>query len=311
MRILILGGTRFVGRHITEACVAAAHEVWLGNRGRTTPDTYGAAGRLRIDRDRGDLDALRDEAFDAVLDVSAYVPRHVHEVAAAIGGLDRYLLISSVSAYDAAHLSVSNDEATPLLAPRHDTEDASGEAYGALKAACEQVAADRFGDRSVIVRPGVVAGPHDPTDRFTWWTRQFAGDDPVALPDRREAGPLHDDVQVVDARDLAAFCLRLAATSAGGAFDVTGHVRRTADFAHEVRSGVGGTAEVDWVAAGDWSPDHLPPLLLHPSWNQDGLFSRTSARARAAGLVTRPVSETAADTRAWDLARGSPPLRAG
>ena len=304
MDILIVGGSRFVGRHITEAAVAADHRVWLANRGQTTTETFGAEGLLRIDRDAGDLEALAGRSFDAVIDVSAYTPDPVADLHDVLEGADRYLLVSTVSVYEPAGLTEHRDEQGPLLDPVF--EGSPSEHYGALKVACEQVAADRWGGRLTVVRPGVVAGPHDPTDRFTWWTRHLADDERIELPDLRSADDAIAQTQVIDARDLGAFCLHLVEQDSAGTFDATGAPHRIDDFASEVRAGVDGDAEVAWSDGFD--ADTMPPLVLHPDWGQDGIFSRTSAAALDAGLQRRPLRETAADTRTWDVERGLPPL---
>lgn len=307
MDILIVGGSSFVGRHITEAAVAADHRVMLANRGRTTTATFGAERLLRIDRDTADLEALRGHTFDAVVDVSAYWPAAVAELHEVLRDSGHHLLVSTISVYDPTGLPQHHDELAPLRPAVHDPAERGRELYGELKVACEEVAADRWGDDLAIVRPGIVAGPHDHTDRFTWWTRHLAEDEHLTLP-------LHDpsdasgSVQVVDARDLAAFVLRLVEERVAGIFDATGESHRLEDFVAAVGTGVGASPDVRWVDVEELEPDTLPPLVLHPSWGQAGLFDRTSSAALATGLVRRPVSETARDTRAWDLRRGRPDL---
>ncbi len=306
MRLLIVGGSRFVGRHLTEAAVAAGHEVVLANRGRTTTETFGAVDRLTIDRDTGDLAALAGTRWDAVADVSAYTPAAVTDLAEVVEA-DRYLLVSTVSVYDPGGMA-ERTESAPLREAATLDEPRTMARYGELKVACEQVAADRWGPALVVVRPGIVSGPEDPTDRFTWWTRALAGD-PPPLPDARD-----QDVQVIDARDLAAFCLALLEredVEGLGPLDVTGQAQTLDQVVAQVAAAVGGdTGEVAWVPLEEGAAD-LPPLVLDPSWGQAGIFSRDSAAALAAGLQRRPLADTAADTRAWDLRRGLPPLTAG
>lgn len=304
MDILIVGGSRFVGRHITEAAVAGGHRTWLANRGETTTDTFGGQGLLRIDRDAGDLAALADRSFDAVIDVSAYVPAVVEALHDALGDVGRYVFVSTVSVYEPAALTERTDEGGALQEPVFDGE--ISEHYGALKVACEQVATDRWGDALTVVRPGVVAGPHDPTDRFTWWTRHLAEEDRLELPDRRDAADPLAHTQVIDARDLAAFCVHLAEQDVAGRFDATGAPHRLDDFVGEIRAALDSDTEIAWT--NDWDADAVPPLVLHEDWGQDGIFSRTSAAAVDAGLRRRPLRETAVDTRAWDLERGRPDL---
>jgi 2'-hydroxyisoflavone reductase len=308
MRILIVGGTRFVGRHLTEA-LAAGHEVWLANRGRTTTELFGAAGRIDVDRGPdGDLDALRGERFDAVVDVSAYVPRQVRALADVLAdGVGRYLLISTVSVYDLPGAAADPTERAALVAPLRDTEVVTGETYGGLKVACEEEATAIWADRLTVVRPGIVAGPHDHTDRLTWWVRYLGGTAPTPLPARRD-----QPVQAIDARDLAAFCGRLLADGTAGTFDATGAPIDLETLVEEVvavvgAAGAGGSTGPAWVPPDAWGEVPLPPLVLDDPAD-DPLFGRDSVRAVEAGLDRRPLRETLTDLQTWDVARGQPPL---
>lgn len=308
MRVLIVGGSRFVGRHLTEV-LSADHEVWLANRGRTTTELFGAAGRFDIERGHEvDLSALAEESFDAVVDVSAYVPSQVRAMADVMDGrVGRYLLISTVSVYDPDGAAADPTEDAALLPAIHEDAEVTGETYGGLKVACEEVAADAWGDRLTVVRPGIVAGPHDHTDRLTWWVRFLGGTAPTPLPDRRS-----QPVEAVDARDLAAFCQRLLEDGTGGAFDATGEPLDVEALAAEVVAVVGAswTGEVGgpaWVPLDRWGDVPLPPLVLRPE-DQDGLFRRDSTRAVEAGLVRRPLRQTLVDLQSWDVERGQPPL---
>ncbi|CAN5415822.1 SDR family oxidoreductase [soil metagenome] len=321
MRILILGGSQFVGRHITEA-LAADHEVWLANRGRTSTDLFGAAGRLDVDRSDpsagGDLSALAEQAFDAVVDVSAYVPRQVREVAEVLGDdfTGRYLLISTVSVYDPEGAAADVTETATVVPAVRDTEGVTGKTYGGLKVACEQEAADAFGDRLTVVRPGIVAGPHDPTDRLTWWVRHLGDSTGMPLPDLRD-----QPVQAVDARDLAGFCRGLLEHGTSGAFDATGASMPLAQLVEEVVAVVGaawagGSTGPTWVPREAWGEVPLPPMVLDGG-DLDGdrahgaLFRRDSTAAVAAGLERRPLRETVTDLLTWDIQRGQPPLQVG
>jgi 2'-hydroxyisoflavone reductase len=308
MRILILGGTSFVGRHMTET-LASDHEVWLANRGRTSTDLFGAAGRIEIDRSPdGDLSALADESFDAVIDVSAYVPRQVREISAVLGDrVGRYLLISTVSVYDRDAVGDDVTESAALVPAVRDTEQVTGETYGGLKVACEEEASAAWGDRLTVVRPGIVAGPHDPTDRLTWWVRFLGDSTGTLLPDRRE-----QPVQVVDARDLAGFCARLVQDGLSGTFDATGAPTTLGELSDEVvavvgASWAGGATGPMWVPLERWGSIPLPPMVLGEG-APDGLFRRDSVDAVGAGLSRRDLRETITDLRSWDVERGQPPL---
>lgn len=306
MRLLVIGGTSFVGRHAVEAAVAEGHEVTVFHRGRTNADLLADRIDHRIgDRNAPDYAAIEgDEAWDAVLDVSAYVPRQVHQLADVIGSrAGHYVHVSSISAYDADR--ITPDEDAPLAPDLDDptTEQVNGETYGPLKAMCERAALARFGeDRTAIVRPTYVCGPHDSTDRFTYWARRAAAGGPIVVVDT--ATPL----QIVDARDLGAFMIGLAAGAVAGAFDGVGPWAPVTDMLTEITpAGVDArfvpVSEDRLTAAGIT----LPLLGDAP----EALATRPGTRARAAGLTTRSAVETAEATRAWDDERGRPPLKVG
>ena len=305
MRLLVLGGTSFVGRHLVDAALTRGHDVTLFHRGRTNPSLFGAAEHRHGDRTTGDYSALGEGSWDATVDVTAYVPRHVDEAVSTLDGRHgHYVLVSSISAYDPAQ--ATRDETAPRHPePAPDTETITAATYGPLKAACERRVEDQLAvDTWTVVRPTFVVGPYDPTDRFTFWARDMdeGGPVPLAWPD--------SPVQVIDARDLAAFMLGLAESATPGSFDAVGpHAplrRMLADLAPPDRTyelidvGPERLAEAGvTLPMVDGDPDSVP------------LMTRPGARATAAGLTTRALRETARDTVAWDGGRGRPPLIAG
>ena len=255
------------------------------------------------DRDGGDYASLATGTWDAVVDVSAYLPRHVAQAIAAVGQrCGRYLFISTGSVYDREAGGTDLNEDSPRVPPVRDTEVIDGETYGGLKVACEDDVLGHFDDRATIVRPGVVAGPYDPTDRFTWWVRRAARGGRVALPGRPE-----QPVQVVDSGDLARLVTALLGDDRPGIYNAVGPaepvtleglIRTCADAA-------GAAVEVVPVPSNLVQP-RLPLVLPDAGW--DVMFRRSAARARAVGLPATPLVETAAAVLAWDRARGEPPL---
>ena len=235
MRLLVVGGTSFVGRHAVEHAVEAGHDVTVFHRGRTNDDLL--AGRIEHrhgDRTTGDYASLdTDETWDAVIDVSAYFPRAVEQLADVLDGRAGHCVhISSISAYDDA--AITPDEDSPLYADLADpTEEAvTGETYGPLKAMCERAAVQRFGAaHTTVIRPTYVIGPWDKTDRFTYWVRRMerGGDVAVVFPD----APL----QVIDGRDLGTFMVRCAVDATPGAFDGVGPLRAAVGDAGPARAG--------------------------------------------------------------------------
>lgn len=303
MRVLILGGTRFVGRHIARVALDRGHELTLFNRGLTNPHAFPEAEHVRGDRHQGDLAKLADRGFEAIIDSSAYFPTDV-EAAARLGArTSHYTLISSLSVYRDP-VAPGSDESAPVweLEPLIPDEVTSAEAYGGLKVLCERAAHRLFPDRAIAVRAGVVVGPHDHAERFTYWPRRLAEGGRVlaAEPDQ--------PVQFIDARDLAGWVLDAAERRLTGTFNATGPSRPLTmdDFIARCRDVTGGDATPLW--AGDrFLLDHgLEPFEDLPFWLPSelaGFCTIDTSRAQAAGLVCRPLTETIGDTFAWDQRR--------
>lgn len=304
MRILVLGGTSFVGRAIVEAALAQRADVTLFSRGRTGSGLFPGVERRTGDRESGDYASLAQGRWDAVVDVSGYVPRHVQQAGDALGDrVGRYLFISTGSVYDvdrAPQQGLAED--APRLPAERTTEVVTAQTYGPLKVACEDDVLARYDEGGTLVRPGIVAGPHDSTDRFTWWARRAAQGGRMVVPAR-----LDQPVQVVDSRDLAQLVLRLLADDRPGTFNVVGPADPvTLEQLAQACARAAGTA-LELVAA-PVEPGF--PLVL-PEPKHDALFRRSAAAARSAGLPATPLETTAADVLAWDAARGAPPLSAG
>lgn len=299
MRTLVLGGTSFVGRAIVEQALRRGDDVTLFSRGRTGTALFPDVPRLVGDRDSGDLTALAGSSWDAVVDVSAYVPRHVQQASAAVTA-GRYLLISTGSVYDHTAFDGVADEDTARLAPERGTEQHDGPAYGPLKVACEDDAQRLWGERTTVVRPGIVAGPHDPTDRFTWWVRRTARGGRVALPGRPD-----QPAQVVDSGDLAHLVVQLLHDDRSGTFNAVGPAESTTleGLVQACARGAGTTVEVVPVAG---EGVELPLVVTDEAWWP--FMRRSAARARAVGLTATPLEQTAAAVLAWDRERGEPPL---
>ena len=302
MKTLVLGGTSFVGRWIVEDLLARGHSPTLFSRGRTGAELFPGVERLVGDRDAGNYAAIEGGTWDAVVDVSAYVPRHVTQVAEALQGASgRYLFISTGSVYDRSRPAGDGmTEDTPRLPPYRDSEEVTGDTYGPLKVACEDDVLTMHRGRATIVRPGIVAGPHDPTDRFTYWARRAARGGRIADP-----GRLDQPVQVVDARDLARLVTSLLEADRGGTFNAVGP--QPAVTLGGLIAVCAGGSPIELVPV-DAQPD-FPLVLPDPSW--DVMFRRSAAAALGAGLTTTALAQTAIDTLRWDTDRGTPPLSVG
>jgi 2'-hydroxyisoflavone reductase len=256
--------------------------------------------RLTGDREAGDYAALRDGRWDAVVDSSGYVPRHVGQAMDALGDrAGRYLFISSHAVYQRDGVGPGSTEDTPRRPPVRDTEDLGEETYGPLKVACEDDVTARYGSRATIVRPGKVAGPHDWQDGLTYYVRRAARGGRVALP----ADP-RQPVQLIDSRDLARLVVRLLADDRPGAFHAVGPAEPVTLGGLIQTCAQAAGARVDIVPVPPGTAPAMYPLV-RPVWSTQ---QRDPARARAAGLPATPLAVTAADVLAWDRDRGEPPL---
>jgi nucleoside-diphosphate-sugar epimerase len=302
MKLLVIGGTRFSGRALTERALARGHEVTVFHRGKSGADLFPEAEHVLGDREEG-LDALGGREFDAVVDMCGYVPRSVGAAVERLRGAGWYGYISSISAF-ASFDEPGMTEASPLHAPPFpDTEEITETTYGPLKVACEREVTAAFGDRAALIRPGYIVGPHDPTDRFTYWIRRAAWGGEMLAP-----APADQPIQFVDARDLGAFVLRLAETATGGAFNVV-HPAGTTTLGALIelsRTEAGADTVVTWADA-DWLGERLgeDKYEAFPLWvpEEPGSHLFDPALAIAAGLDNRPVTETVRDTLAWDRSR--------
>lgn len=308
MNLLILGGTQFVGRHITAEALARAHRVTLFNRGMTNADLFPDAERLYGNRDGG-LEPLRGRSWDAVIDVNGYLPRLVAASAHLLADhVARYVYISTLSVY-ADFAGSGQDEDAPLATLQDPAiEDITGETYGALKALCEQAVKEAFPGRGAILRLGYVVGPYDHTDRLTSWLRRAARGGEMLVP----AG-LDAPVQFIDARDVAAFALDLVERQATGVYNVTGPAQAlTWRGLLEQAKAVSG-ADTRFIPADNgFMEEHgvdEGELPMYPPEGAHGLMAFDNRRALAAGLTFRPLADTIRDTLAWDRAEGTP--RAG
>jgi 2'-hydroxyisoflavone reductase len=307
MKILVLGGTRFLGRHLVEQALQRGHQVTLLHRGHSGPGLFPQAEHRIADRDR-DLTfpgALGQGEWDVAIDTSAYVPRQVRQVAQALSGrVGGYQFVSTISVYASFAAAGCDEDAALATLPDPTTETVDGASYGGLKVLCEAAAEEGFAQHCLIVRPGLIVGPHDPTDRFTWWVDRMARGGDVLAPGRPDA-----PVQFIDARDLAAWQLDQAERSTVGHFNVTGPVAplTMAGMLEGLRERLAPpSTRLVWVDAAYLVAQGVAPWSDLPVWlpqEMEGLARSRIARAIATGLRCRPLAEIAADTAAWSQSR--------
>ncbi|HTX23671.1 MAG TPA: NAD-dependent epimerase/dehydratase family protein [Steroidobacteraceae bacterium] len=321
LRLLILGGTQFIGVHMTALALKRGYRVTLFNRGKTNPKLFPHVEKLRGDRN-GQLDALRGHSWDAVIDDSGYVPRQVRLSAELLAPhVQRYVYISSISAY--ASFAQPNDESSPLapLTRGESIEKLTGPNYGPLKALCEQAVAVAMPHRNIVLRPGFVVGPDDPTDRFTYWPARAARGGAMLVP-----GVSAQPIQFIDARDLARFTLDAIERDLTGTFNMVtppgrytmGQLVGASIHAAEALARPKPAPRAVWVSV-DFLQREKADLDEFPIWiaplGDTAAFPEVSAaRALQAGLKITPIATTVRDTLAWYLHRPASertPLKAG
>ncbi|MEP7294424.1 MAG: SDR family oxidoreductase, partial [Chloroflexota bacterium] len=311
MKILVIGGTRFVGRHFVDAALANGHKITLFNRGQSNADLYPGVENLRGDR-TVDLSALDGRSWDVVVDTCGYVPRIVRMSAEKLANaVDRYLFISTISVYDVLKARDMDEENSPLLTLEDPTvEEITGETYGGLKVLCEQAVEAVFPGRALQVRPGMIIGPHDPTDRYTYWVVRAAQGSEILVP-----GTPERPVQMIDGRDLGAGMLRMIEDGTTGIFNATGPehpltwrawMQSCADAA--------GTQPTFTYLSDEFLTEHEVNGGDLPFWvsaEYENIFAVSVERAKNAGMSFRPSAESGRDTLAWRGAADVTALKVG
>ena len=327
MKLLILGGTQFIGRHLTEAALAAGHDVTLFNRGRRGTEL--PVETLVGDR-YGDVSALKSRTWDAVVDVSAYTPGAVTQTAKMLqAAVEHYTFVSTISVYrdftrsgtdENAPVGTLTDEAAAAAESAYAaTGTVDGEVYGPLKARCERVVTTDFSGRALVVRPGLVVGPYDYTDRLTYWVRRIGLAGKKLGTQVLAPGHPEQQVQLIDARDLAAWLLQVTQDKLTGTFNATGpeYTLSFGEMLETCRTTLNPDAELVWaeddfllahgLEAGELMPWH--PVAAMPGW--EGFYDLDIRKALQSRLSFRPLARTVQDTFAWDRTRDNAPLKAG
>lgn len=304
MNLLILGGTKFVGRHITAHALLRGHQVTLFNRGQSNANLFSNVEKINGNRDGG-LGALRGRTWDAVIDVNGYLPRIVGDSARLLqDAVDRYIFISTISVF-ADFTQVGQNEDSPLAELKDKTTEViDGETYGGLKVECERVVQTFYPDRSLILRPGYVVGPYDHTDRMTVWFRRITRGGEMLAP-----GSPDDPIQFLDGRDLGAFTVDMTERRATGIYNTHGLGKPTTwgQVLEETLNLTGTDTTLTWVSAEFLSKQDLGEgdLPIYAPPEIAGVATFNNHKAIAAGLRFRPIAETIRDTLLWDASEGT------
>lgn len=291
--MLLLGGPRFLGRAITDAALARGHELTFFNRGTTNPELYPEVERITGDRSK-DLELLAGRQWDAVVDTCGYLPLVVRASAEALATAGLYCFVSSVSVY-ADFSVVANEESAVAELGALPDDEVTGESYGPLKALCEDAVRDAFGERALVVRPGLIVGPHDPTGRFTYWPHRIARGGEVVAP-----GPPERPTQVIDVRDLGDWIVALCERGASGTFNATHPGVSFAELLATCATVAANDAEVTWVTDEFLLEQEVGEWMELPLWLADPAYAAADrvdvSRAVATGLTFRPLEDTVGAT---------------
>lgn len=314
-KILVLGGTAFLGPHFVRLAQAAGHTVTLFNRGKTNPELFQDLEQLRGDREKGELDALKGRTFDAIVDTSGYVPAHVEATAKLFADTAaHYQFISTVSVYGAfGDRPDTIDEATEVATvgdedvAKVSTIRQSMSFYGPLKARCEAAAAAAMPGRVCTIRPGLIVGPGDTSDRFTWWPVRIDRGGEVLAPGDRDG-----HVQFLDVRDLAAWMLHCLEQNVTGVHNATGFAGRTSmqEVLGACKCATSTPVELVWASEEFLAAEKVQPYMQMPLWiPRDGRSVVDCKKAIAAGLRFRPIADTVRDALQWaKTERGDKPF---
>jgi len=311
LSVLVIGGTQFIGKHFVARALERGHEVTLFNRG-SKPTPAGVAEQIVGDRDT-DLAKLAGRTWDVVVDTSAYVPRQVREAAKLlVDGVGSYLFISTISVYADQDTAGLNEDSRLLRLDDPTTEVVDGDTYGGLKVLCEEALEAIYpADDRLVVRPGIVVGPDDPTDRFTYWPVRVARGGEVLAPSGPDLA-----LQWIDARDLADFMVGALERGVTGTYNAVCEAGRftMGELLTSARRVSGADASVTWVSEEFLLGQGVRPFADLPFWlpgAAGNLFKVDGSRAHGQGLRARPLEETVRDTLEWQAERGDPALKVG
>lgn len=315
MKVLVLGGTVFLGRHLVDSALACGHEVTLFNRGKTNNNLYPELEKLVGDRDGG-LDALKGRKWDVVMDPSGYVPRLVRDSAELLkDAVEYYTFISSIAVYSDWR-TPNMDESGPLGTMEDETNEDVMAYYGPLKVLCEKVAEEVMPGRVLNVRAGLIVGPHDPADRFTYWPMRVDRGGEILAPSDPDYS-----VQFIHGRDLADWCMLMAEQRKGGIYNATGRHMPISQLLEACQQVSGNNSTITYVNSAFLLEQEVGAWMEQPVWapsgsfwaptERSGLLSFNVDKVFADGMITRPVEQIVRETLAWKKTNPERPPAAG
>lgn len=299
MKILVIGGSRFVGYYLVEAALRNGHEVTTFNRGKSNPGAFANVEEIHGDRDGG-LDVLKGRSWDVVVDTCGYVPRVVRASAEALkDAVKQYIFISTVSVYSDFPPEGIDEDSKLATLEDETTEQITGETYGALKVLCENVVQEVYPAGALIIRPGLIVGPRDSTHRFGYWVKRVAEGGEVLAPGKPERV-----IQYIDVRDLGDFTLHMAETQKTGIYNAVGPEKPVpmGDFLNTCVEVAGSNATFTWVEEEFLTQNEVTPWMNLPMWlpeKDNGIHLTSNQRAVANGLTYRSTQQIVRDTLDW------------
>lgn len=311
MKILIIGGTIFLGKHIVNSALKNGHSVTLFNRGKHNPDLFPDIEKLKGDRD-GDFESLNGREFDAVIDTCGYVPRIVRKSAEFLkDNVKHYTFISSISVYSDFSKTGVNENSEHGKIEDETTETVDGMTYGPLKYLCEKAVEEIYVDKSLIIRPGLIVGEDDPSDRFTYWVKRIGEGGKVLSP-----GPEDGSIQFIDVKDLSDFIIKAIENNVSGTYNATGpdYKLTFGEFFNECRKVTESDAEFIWVDEKFLGEEKVIPFTELPNWvpsDSKGVNECDISRAISKGLKFRPLHKTISDTLEFSGKRINYTMKAG
>ncbi len=307
MKLLIIGGTIFLGRYIADEAIKRGHTVTLFNRGKHNPDLFPEAEKLHGDR-REDVSALAGRTWDAAIDTCGYLPRDIRATGSVLNdAVVHYTFVSSISVYNRFDQTGLAEDASVGILEDEEIGEITGETYGPLKLACERTAQGIYGDRTLAVRPGLIVGPHDPTDRFSYWPRRTVRGGDMLVP-----GNPMQPVQFIDVRDLASWMVSMAERQQSGVFNATGPEQALSmqQFIEECRHTLNPEATPVWIDEAFLLEREVQPFTELPLWvpsNMAGMHTVDCSKAIVHGLTFRSTGKTIRDTYEWEKTKNGMP----